>query len=96
VTRIRIRLPAAQERERSGFFIANAKLLARIFITSIVVAPLPGIMAGLFIAAAVAAKVGRLIVVGVLIALGLEQTVEFLHWRHKAQQAEVRLRADLE
>jgi hypothetical protein len=36
------------------------------------------------------------IVVGVLIALGLEQTVESLHWRHKVHQAEVRLRADLE
>jgi hypothetical protein len=36
------------------------------------------------------------IVVGVLIALGLEQTVESLHWRHKVQQADVRLRADLE
>jgi hypothetical protein len=35
------------------------------------------------------------IVVGILIALGLEQTVEFLHWRHKVEQAEVRLRADL-
>jgi hypothetical protein len=36
------------------------------------------------------------IVVGVLIALGLEQTVESLHWTHKVRQAEVRLRADLE
>lgn len=30
------------------------------------------------------------IVVGILIALGLEQTVESLHWRHKVEQAEVR------
>ena len=36
------------------------------------------------------------IVVGILIALGLEQTVESLHWRHKVEQAEVRLRADLQ
>ena len=36
------------------------------------------------------------IVVGVLIALGLERTVESVHWRHKVHQAEVRLRADLE
>jgi len=36
------------------------------------------------------------IVVGILIALALEQTVEALHWRHKVRQAEVRLRADLE
>jgi len=35
------------------------------------------------------------IVVGILIALSLEQTIESLHWRHKVQQAEVRLRADL-
>jgi len=35
------------------------------------------------------------IVVGVLIALGLEQTVEYLHWRHRVAQAEARLRADL-
>lgn len=36
------------------------------------------------------------IVAGILIALALEQTVESLHWRHKVQQAEVRLHADLE
>jgi len=36
------------------------------------------------------------IVVGILIALALEQTVESLHWRHKVQQADVRLRADLQ
>ena len=36
------------------------------------------------------------IVVGILIALGLEQTVESLHWRHKVEQAELRLRADLQ
>jgi len=35
------------------------------------------------------------IVVGVLIALGLEQAVEALHWRQKVEQAEVRLRANL-
>ena len=35
------------------------------------------------------------IVVGILIALALEQTVEALHWR-QVRQAEVRLRADLE
>ena len=35
------------------------------------------------------------IVVGILIVLALEQTVEFLHWRHKVEQAEVRLRGDL-
>lgn len=35
------------------------------------------------------------IVVGVLIALSLEQLVEALHWSHKVAQAEVRLRADL-
>ena len=35
------------------------------------------------------------IVVGVLIALGLEQVVETWHWNHKVEQAEVRLRADL-
>jgi hypothetical protein len=35
------------------------------------------------------------IVAGVLIALGLEQAVESLHWSHKVEQTEVRLRADL-
>lgn len=35
------------------------------------------------------------IVVGVLIALALEQTVEALHWHHKVRQAEERLTEDL-
>src|SRR5215469_12605016 len=35
------------------------------------------------------------IVVGVLIALALEQGVESLDWSHKVAQAEVRLAADL-
>lgn len=35
------------------------------------------------------------IVVGVLIALALEQVVEYLNWSHKVAQAEVRLDADL-
>jgi len=35
------------------------------------------------------------IVLGVLIALALEQGVEFLDWSHKVAQAEVRLAADL-
>ena len=35
------------------------------------------------------------IVVGILLALTLEQTVESLHWRHKVHQAEARLRAEL-
>src|SRR5215469_15046853 len=35
------------------------------------------------------------IVVGVLIALALEQGVEYLDWSHKVAQAEVRLSADL-
>ena len=40
------------------------------------------------------AEIG-IIVVGVLIALGLEQAVESLHWNRKVALAEVRLRADL-
>jgi len=35
-----------------------------------------------------------IIVLGVLIALGAEQTVEWLHWRYEASQAEARLRQD--
>jgi hypothetical protein len=35
------------------------------------------------------------IVVGVLIALALEQAVEALHWAHKVHQADERLRAEL-
>jgi hypothetical protein len=35
------------------------------------------------------------IVVGVLIALGLEQFVEGLHWRHKVEQAEQNMRVEL-
>jgi hypothetical protein len=35
-----------------------------------------------------------IIVLGVLIALGAEQTVEWLHWRYEARQAEYRLRQD--
>jgi hypothetical protein len=41
-----------------------------------------------------AGEVG-IIVIGVLIALGAEQVVESILWRHKVEQAEVRLRADL-
>ena len=36
-----------------------------------------------------------IIVVGVLIALGLEQVVEGLHWRHKVDQAERNMRVEL-
>ncbi len=36
-----------------------------------------------------------IIVVGVLIALGLEQLVEGLHWRHKVDQAEQNMRVEL-
>jgi hypothetical protein len=36
-----------------------------------------------------------IIVVGVLIALGLEQFVEGLHWRHKVDQAERTMRVEL-
>lgn len=36
-----------------------------------------------------------IIVLGVLIALGAEQAVQSIEWRHKVKQAEVRLRADL-
>jgi hypothetical protein len=35
-----------------------------------------------------------IIVLGVLIALGAEQTVEWFHWRHEAGQAETHLRRD--
>jgi hypothetical protein len=35
-----------------------------------------------------------IIVLGVLIALGAEQTVEWFHWRHEASQAESHLRQD--
>ena len=35
-----------------------------------------------------------IIVIGVLIALGLEQTVEELHWRHKVADAEERLKIE--
>ena len=35
-----------------------------------------------------------IIVVGVLIALAAEQAVEWIHWRYKASQADVQLRAD--
>jgi hypothetical protein len=35
------------------------------------------------------------IVVGVLIALGFEQVVEELHWRHKVHEGEERLRAEM-
>src|ERR1700678_2100665 len=35
-----------------------------------------------------------IIVLGVLIALGAEQTVEWLHWRYEAGQAETHLRQD--
>src|SRR6266702_2249783 len=36
------------------------------------------------------------IVIGVLIALGAEQAVEWLHWRHLAQQADADLAAGLQ
>jgi hypothetical protein len=35
-----------------------------------------------------------IIVLGVLIALGAEQTVEWIHWRYEAEQAEHQLRRD--
>ncbi len=40
------------------------------------------------------AKEIGIIVIGVLIAIAFEQTVEWLHWRERAAQAEVQMRTD--
>ena len=36
-----------------------------------------------------------IIVIGVLIALGAEQTAEALHWRHKVEEADGAMRLEL-